>query len=587
MRKTSWVLLGVVCAAPAAAASELQLGEVKVRVDGVVGAGTALRTRSPDPTLVAGSNGAASGVGAIATAGRNIDDGNLNYRRGDQVSTVLKGVLNLHAQYGAFGVRFSGMAWRDFALADNAVPWGHLPNNYAPNTPLADVSSGAEGRFSGAALLDAHLYGTIDIGGRPLHGRIGWQRLPWGVATTISTGLNVLAPLNAPASRRPGALPEETAIPIPALFARYGLTEQLDVEAFYQLAFQRTEPVACGSFYSTVDYLADGCDKIMLGGNLFTDRGSLVAGNYSSRLPDRPPSDGGQFGFGLSYKLPEIATQFGAYFAQFHSRAGLVGAVKAGRPIPLIPGDPDGLNGKYFIQYPDDIRVFAVNALTRTRDLTLWAEVAHRPNQPVTLHGLDLSNAFLSATGPTVLRAEVDALPFGATYAAYDRLAVTDVVVGGRRTWPGIFGAKAFTALGEVGVKYVHDLPDPAMRRYGRADVFGNGPVGGVCSNTSALACTYDGYVSDMAWGVRSRAALTYGLRPDTDLIPSFTYGYDGGGWSYDGAFSEGRQFAVMALRLEHAQRYAAEVAYVPTWGGRYNISRDRDTITFSVSARF
>jgi hypothetical protein len=72
-----------------------------------------------------------------------------------------------------------------------------------------------------------------------------------------------------------------------------------------------------------------------------------------------------------------------------------------------------------------------------------------------------------------------------------------------------------------------------------------------------------------------------------TDLIPSIAYGYDLQGWSYDAVFNEGRQFAILNLRAEYQKRFAAEIAYVPTWGGTYNNGRDRDVVTLAVSAKF
>jgi hypothetical protein len=70
-------------------------------------------------------------------------------------------------------------------------------------------------------------------------------------------------------------------------------------------------------------------------------------------------------------------------------------------------------------------------------------------------------------------------------------------------------------------------------------------------------------------------------------VTPSVTYGYDVRGWSYDAAFNEGRQFAIVSLRAEYQKVYTAEIAYQPIWGGRYNNARDRDVLTMAVSARF
>jgi hypothetical protein len=581
------VLLAGLCPRPAQA-TQFDLGDVHVTVGGVIATGTAIRTEKPEPLLVPQANGAALGLVGIPLGGRNQDDGNLNYRRGDAVSTVTKGLIEVDAKVAGYGAFVRAMAWRDFVLADSDRPWGNLPNNYTPGIPLGESSNSAYGRYGGAALLDAYLYGSFSVAETPMHLRVGRQTIPWGVATTIPGGFSWLSPVNSPAARRPGATPEEAIIPIPAALARIGVTSTINVEAYYQFAFQRAEPFACGSFFGAGDYLADRCDKVLVGGGAMNDRQSLATGNFAKRSPDLPVSDGDQFGLGVTYKAEAIATQFGAYFAQYHSRTALVGAIKAGRVIPIIPGDPDGLNARYFVQYPENIRVFGGNAVTRLPAFTTFVEMAHRPNQPIQLYSADLSNGFLSATAPSLLRAEINALPFGATYDAYDRHATTDVIFGASKPLPGILGAKVLALSAEIGAKFVHDLPDVTQRRYGRAEIVGGGPVNGLCAAATAVACSNDGFTTSAAAGGRGRVALTYtDVLAGVDLIPSVTYGWDMYGWSYDGVFNRGRQSATFGLRAEFNKRIAAEIAFIPVWGGRYNVTRDRDVAIFSLSARF
>jgi hypothetical protein len=572
---------------PSASATQFNIGDVQVTVSGAATAGTAIRTEQPNPAIVPLSNAAAVGLFGAAMGGRNQDDGNLNFRRGDAVATVAKGMVQVEAKVGDYGVFVRGMGWRDFALADDAHPWGNLPNNFTPG-PLGESSNTAYGRYTGVALLDANVYGNVAVAGLPLHLRVGRQSIPWGVPTTLSGGFSAINAINVYASRWPGILPEEVNIPFPAAFARLGVTSAINFEAYYQFAFQRSEPLGCGNFYNIIDYVADRCDKLMLGGPLLNDRQSLALGNFVKRAPDLPVSDGDQFGAGLTYRADALATRFGAYFAQYHSRGGLVGAIKAGRPVPFIVGDPDNLNPRYFIQYPESIRVLGANAVTSTPVGAAFAEVAHRPNQPLQLHSLDLTNAFLSPTAPSLLRAEINALPLGAPYRAYDRYATTDVILGFGKPLPGLLGAKVLQVGAEVGVKFVHDLPDPTQRRYGRSDVFGGGPVNGVCPAANPISCSNDGFVSSTASGARGRAALTYAnVLDELDVIPSVSYGYDIHGWSYDGLFSEGRHIAVLALRAEYKKRFAAELSFTPLWGGRYSNIKDRDVATFAVSARF
>jgi hypothetical protein len=588
--KPAGVFLVCALGASSAQASSFSVGQADVTLGGVLSAGTMIRTRSAEQALTSRTNGPAVGIPGNtlpSPSGRNGDDGNLNYRRGDPVSTVIKALVDVDVKYGDVGAFVRASAWRDFTLTDGRVAWGNIPNNYTPGT-LGESSNSVYGRYSGVALLDANVYGNTRVGDMPLFARVGNQLLPWGVPATIAGGLSALNPINNPAARRPGALPEEIGIPFPAAFARLGVTSTINLEAFYQFAFQRSELLGCGTFFSSVDYLADRCDKVMFGTG--TDRDSIATVNYAKRAPDLPVSNNDQFGLGITYRMESIATQFGAYYAQHHMRNGVIGVIKSTRDgTPFIVGDPNGLNPKYLLQYPERLRLFAFNAITRTTNTTLFAEVVHRLNSPLQFNGTDISNAANSNTASSFIRDEYSAVAPGGIFLAYDRYATTDILLGGSHIFGGALGAKATTLGGEFGFKYVHDLPDPNVRRYGRSDAFGSVPFNGTCTTVApGLTCSNDGFISQIAYGARVRGALTYvDVFPNTNITPSVSYGYDLRGWSYDGAFNEGRQFAVIGVRAEYMKRYTAEVAYLPTWGGKYNTLRDRDVMTLAVSARF
>lgn len=582
------IVLTAAAGTAATSASEFKIGEINASVKGVVSVGTTLRTESPAPSLIYQPNGAAVGVVGTAAGGRGLDDGNLNFRKGEPVSTVAKTLVDAEFKYRQFGAFVRAIAWHDFTLAGGDRPWGNVPNAFAPGVPLGDASNRAYGRFSGAAFLDANVYGTVRLGQNPLHLRLGNQTIPWGTPSAIAGNLSIINPLNLPAIRRAGVLPEETRLAIPAVFARLGVTPALNLEAFYQLAFVRNELDACGTFVAT-DYLADRCDKVFLGAGL-NDRQSLAAGLFGKRASDIGASNGGQFGVGLTYRLDSIATQFGAYYARHHSRAPYISAIRSGRTLtPFLPGDPDGLNPRYALQYPEGIHVFAANFATRLPGTTLFGEVSHRPNQPVQLNSGDILNAFASNTAPTPLRADASATPLGGLFPGFDRLATTDVQLGFSKPLGAILGAQASSLVAELGVKYVHDLPNVTQRRYGRADVYGTGPVNGVCPpDTPPLGCSNNGFVSRISSGVRMRGTLTYAeVAPGVDIIPSVFYGYDIQGWAYDGIFNSGRHLATVSLRAEYQKRLAFEIAYAPLWGGRYNNYVDRDMLALSMSARF
>jgi hypothetical protein len=145
--------------------------------------------------------------------------------------------------------------------------------------------------------------------------------------------------------------------------------------------------------------------------------------------------------------------------------------------------------------------------------------------------------------------------------------------------------------LVEVVGKHVRSLPDPALRRYGRPDQFGTGPINGVCtvtSNNAARQCSFDGYVSPSAYAYRLRIDARFGeVMAGLSAHASALFTHEFKGWSYDLLLSEGRKSMNLGLRFEYKQRYQVELAYVPIWGGAYSNQGDKDQLALAVGMNF
>lgn len=548
---------------------------------GQISLGTAVRTDHRDSNLLIPGNAATVGIAGQATAGRNQDDGNLNYDRGDRIGSVLKGLFDAEFKLAGGGARLRLKAWHDATLEHADVPWGNQANNYAANQPLSDVGFSRRARFSGLVAEDAYVYSDFAPGGRALHTRLGWQTLDWGRRSTIPGGLASVMPVDLSAVHRPGATSEEVLIAIPAVFARLKWDPLSSIEGFYQLGFRPNDLPGCGTFFSTADFASAGCDKVMLAPNgMPNDRALLAAGSYAGRADDRAPRDGGQFGIGFTRIVPAIGTQFSGHASRYHSRTPMFGAVKASNPggAPLTPPFGPG-DVQYFAEYPEDITSFSLSFASRLPGIALIGEVTHRPNQPVQLSSTDLLYAFTSNTLPTPLRGDAQTTPAGGHYSGYDRRKVTHFSLGAAKPLPGLLGAAECSLAGEIGAKFVHDLPDLMQRRYGGAEAFYQ-PSGPGASSTS--------FVSDYSWGYRLKFAMTYReVATGFDLQPSLAFVHDVDGWSPDGVFSAGRKVAVFALRGVYQKDWYGEIAlHAMTAGEAFNAG-DRSHASLVVGTKF
>lgn len=578
--------------ATGARAGEYELGDGKLLVSGSTYFGTAIRTERQDPKLLPDVNSSLLGIQGDSVApgaGRNQDDGNLNFNRGDPVATVLKGFLALTYEWRNLGVEASGQAWYDYVTQQSRHPWGNEGNDYRSDRPLSDDGALPRSKFSGVALDTLFVRGHHERDDTSLDWRLGYQHVEWGQRLMMPGGLRDLNPLDVPASQRPGVLRDkEVRIGIPLALVRVGLSDATSVEGFYQFAFEPTALGTCGTFLAPLDFLPEGCRKAMFG-NL-SDRTAIANGVYVKRTHTVEPSDSGQGGIAIRHKLPGGQTEFGLYAAQFHSRMVFYSGTNPGRPgSPFLPGDPDGLNPTYFTEYPERIRMFGATFESKLKLGLLYGELTFRPNQPLQYNPVDVIAGAVSRTAPTPLRDLINAVPPGGVFRAWERHEALQLQLGAATEVPRVLDSAGLGLGAELVYKRVPDLPDQADVRFGRSEVFGQGPVDGVCPPPAApVACSLDGYVSADSFGYRLRASLRYpNVAEGLDLMPSVVFGHDVTGWAGDYLLNEGRMFATVSVVANYAGHWSAALSWQPMWGGTYNNQRDRDTAQLHVGYQF
>lgn len=562
---------------------------VDTKVSGRVNVGAVWRTEARDPHLLASVNAPAIGLVGLGSGG-NGDDPNMNFGRGDVASMALKAYLDVDLREGPWSALVRVKAWRDEGLEQRKRPWGNAINGYTPDTPLDDAGAARLSRFSGVALGEAWLQYAGQSGAMRYSARLGRQSLNWGERSITPGGLEALNPKDLPALRRAGAVPQELRAPAPMLLGRLDLTPAFAVEAYWQTRHQPSALDLCGTLWSANDYLAEGCNLVMSGPPPVSDRARIPLGAYQKRLPT-PDVNGPEYGLALAWKSAALALDVGLYHARYNARTALPSlrrSTRAGGPA-LVPGDPDGSNMAYFTEYPQDLAITALTFQHKRGKAQFYGEASYRPRQPFMLASGDVLPPFLNASVPALLRADANAVPPGGIYHGYDLHPLSQLQLGAAHEWQ--LGKVALTATAEVVGKHASGLPDPAVRRYGRADIFGVGPVNGACvvtTGNAARQCSLDGYASTNAWGYRVRVdARMPALLPGLACNASLAFAHDVKGWSGDFLLNEGRRNATLALRFEYRQRYLLELGWSPVWGGAYNQMADRDVAALSAGVRF
>ena len=568
--------------------TKIPIGDATLTAKGAMTIGTAIRTDDPDPALYSSLNSKVIGLPSTAFGSndRNNDDANLNYKKGQPVSSVVKGFVDLDLQWRNFGVFVRGKAWYDYTLSEQGVAWGNIPNGYVPGAPLSDNGLNPLAKFSGAAFSDAYVYGKFNPAGMKLEVKAGNLTIPWGISNSFGGGLLSINAIDIPATIRPGDLPEENLIPSPGIFTRLDFSNTRRVEAFFQAGFNPTELAPCGTFLSYSDILAQGCNKLPIGN--VSDQTALVIGDYLARRPTIESKEG-QFGLGFIQTIPAAKTEIGTYFALYNSKTPTPDFYKTsnvGAPFQL----GSSKNPAYGTEYPEGIQVYGVNFTTTLEKWKIQGELTYRPNQPFILNIPDMLNPLIGGA-TTPLTSQILALAPGQMFQGYDRHELTQGALTFANELGPLLGGQAFWG-GEIGFKYVNDLPPVTQRRYLRSDAYGLGPTNGACvAGAPAYQCSENGYVSQMSDGYRLNARLRYDnvlptVAPNTVLNVGLVFGQDVSGWSYDYSFIQGRTFVTGFLRSEW-RNYFLQAAYTKTFGGTYDFLVDRDVASLAVGAKF
>jgi hypothetical protein len=629
------VSLASTLAGPAFGVS-FNIGEIEGSFDSSLSVGASWSTEKANKNLIGSNNG---GHGLSQTS----DDGHLNFKRGETFSKIFKGIHDLELKYGDTGVFVRGKYWYDFELKDESRPF----------KDISDSNRKEGAKSSGGQILDAFIYHNYTIGDLPGNVRFGKQVVSWGESTFIGGGINSINPIDVAAFRRPGAEIKEGLIPVNMFYLSQSITDNLSAEGFYQLEWDQTVTDNCGTFFSQPDVISDGCSNNLAvlrtrnGLNGALAGAGLPAGLRNAALntigargvtfgnpdegvivrrgPDRDARDSGQFGFALRYNYEPLDTEFGGYFMNYHSRApifsgkgapasaysapglvgsligaGIPGSVAAGLAPTLLPLVVAG-NSSYYVEYPEDIRLYGLSFSTTLPTGTAWSgEISYRPNAPVQLNTTDILYSGLTPLNPNL--SVLKGTP-GQDQPGYRRKEITQLQTTFTHFFDQVMGAERLTLVGEVGMTHVGGLESSNKARYGRDPSYGPGPLPngqcrtvnlgtltGAAQNNVDRYCENDGFTTANSWGYRGRAIWDYNsVFAGINLKPSVAWSHDVSGYSPGpgGNFEEGRKAVSLGLDAEYQNTYTASLSYTNFFDGKYTTVDDRDFVALSFGANF
>ena len=288
--------------------------------------------------------------------------------------------------YGNFGIHSSAAGWGDAAYLGTSA--NNSPETY--NGDTVNYNQWTEGTrdlsLGHAELLDAFAFAKFNIGNSTLSLRGGQYALQWG--ESLFFGSNGIAGGMAPIDLLkllgvPNAQFKEIIRPVPQVSMQYQVTPAFAIGAYYQLMWQATRLPPPGNYYSFVDLIGEGNERLLAGApveygpNMYTGPLSFLHGT------DRLPKNSGQFGVQVKFRLPD-GWDAGVYGIQYHEK----GPQLYMQPFASLQ-IPSGQLGNYYWVYPENVKAFAVSTTKTHGDVNYAMELGVHFHQDLVSDGPD------------------------------------------------------------------------------------------------------------------------------------------------------------------------------------------------------
>lgn len=346
-----------------------------------------------------------SNANATNLANVQIDDADRNFSKNSLITNRVDLLSEIDARIGGFGLSISGAAWYDNVYNksnDNNSPATFNPYSVANNQFTSDVKKLA-GRH--AEIRNAFVMGQFNPGDSSLTVRAGRHVVLWGESLFFSDNgvAAAMAPVDAySALGVPSLQAKEVFMPVNQLSGTAVLSDSVTLEGFYQFESRRTRIPPAGTFFSGVDLLDIGGERLIAG-----------PGVYFYRDSDAKPKKK-QFGASLKWRPENLGTDFGFYAIRYNDKVPQVYVTPGVAPDgtvfnPAVVNFARGQIGTYQLSYKEGIQLYGTSVNTTFGDANVGAELSYRrgiplvSNAPALMPGMAIDNGNpLYAVGDTV-----------------------------------------------------------------------------------------------------------------------------------------------------------------------------------------
>lgn len=293
-----------------AVAFEIDTGnpDLRIRFDNTIRYNLGMRLESPDARI---------------TGVANNDESDLMFDRGDIVMNRLDLLSEFDVRYqDRAGIRLSGSFWYDNAYSDLDTRTDGRLTNHVSNYTYGRLNNAGKRYYRGPSgeLLDAMVYGRIELGDVPVDIKAGRHTVYWGEGLLM--GAHAISYSQSPSDGRkaatsPGIESKEVALPLAQISGRAQVTDNLSLAGQYFLEWKPTRAPLGGTFMSSSDIM--GADRISVGN-----------GRVLPRMGDDKPRNAGNWGISARYDSYELSSIIGLYYRKFDDYAPIIQTTSTG-----------------------------------------------------------------------------------------------------------------------------------------------------------------------------------------------------------------------------------------------------------------
>jgi len=524
----------------------------------------------------------ASGCGGSVNTAQfaNLDNGDLNYRKGQVFSAYLKGTHELLLNFPE-DIKFMARGTWTYDVA-------------ASHTDRSDLTKDAFDQVArDGRLLDLWVSKGFDIGDQSARVRLGNQVINWGESLFGLGGINSTNALDIQKLLVPGTQIKEAVLPAPMLSFATGLGHGLNMEAYYQFQWNGSRVPPVGSYFSLADSLGRGAEPFNVsttnpnfsGVDATTiarsrDQGAIQAtqaqineGAFAGPpfntfgiplQPNKYARNSGQYGLSFHYKPEGTQVDFGAYAMNYHDKLPVMGLLA---------------NDTIQVQYLEDRKLYGVSANFPVGEWAVGWELSYRPHDAIALTACYGPNGPLDliSNGVTGIDCQqwMDRKRFQTHLTGL--LALTPSNSGG---FLNLLGADAAAFAGEiVGIYFpgvnsnsrffrsvngqeVMQAPAPALQPW--MDGSTNSTLGYPITAAKGTSLSM-GATVDFNWTYDGR------LIPGWQVTPGVTFSYSFMGYTPTalGNYMQGAKSAnLYVLFNQNPAKWQAGINYTLYWGG-------------------